>query len=64
MQFFFLPYRTKNFITKKKYDLGRCQYQNKKALFTEPIFNDGFDALDKSGRPHSKSTKFSCYADI
>ena len=26
----------------KKYDLGHCQYQNKKALFTDPIFSDGF----------------------
>jgi hypothetical protein len=29
-------------IFPKKYDLGRCQYQNKKALFTDPIFSDGF----------------------
>ena len=26
----------------KKYDLGGSQYQNKKALFTDPIFSDGF----------------------
>ena len=26
----------------KKYDLGRSEYQNKKALFTDPIFSDGF----------------------
>ena len=26
----------------KKYFLGRSQYQNKKALFTDPIFNEGF----------------------
>ena len=30
-----------NFIPKKK--LSRCQYQNKKALFTDPIFSEGFD---------------------
>ena len=23
--------------------LGRSQYQNKKALFTDPIFSDGFE---------------------
>ena len=33
--------RQKSFIP-KKYDLGCCQYQNKKALFTDPIFSDGF----------------------
>ena len=27
----------------KKYFLGHCQYQNKKALFTDPIFSEGFD---------------------
>ena len=26
----------------KKYDLGCSQYQNKTALFTDPIFSDGF----------------------
>ena len=26
----------------KKYFLGRCQYQNKKALFTDSIFSEGF----------------------
>ena len=34
--------KQKSFIPKKKYDLGRCQYQNKQALFTDPIFSDGF----------------------
>ena len=33
--------KQKSFIP-KKYDLGRSQYQNKKALFTDPIFSDGF----------------------
>ena len=32
--------KQKSFIPKKKYDLGRSQ--NKKALFTDPIFCDGF----------------------
>ena len=32
----------KSFIP-KKYDLGRSQYQNKKTLFTDPIFSEGFD---------------------
>ena len=35
--------KQKSFIPKKKYFLGRSQYQNKKALFTGPIFSDGFD---------------------
>ena len=26
----------------KNYFLGRSQYQNKKALFTDPIFSEGF----------------------
>ena len=26
----------------KKYFLSRCQYQNKKDLFTDPIFSEGF----------------------
>ena len=34
--------KQKSFIPKKKYFLGRCQYQNKKALFTDPIFSEGF----------------------
>ena len=34
--------KQKSFISKKKYFLGRSQYQNKKALFTDPIFSDGF----------------------
>ena len=37
---------------KKKYDLGRCQYPNKKALFTDPIFSDGFGSSSlKYARP-------------
>jgi hypothetical protein len=31
----------KSFIPKKK-KFGRCQYQNKKALFTDSIFREGF----------------------
>ena len=34
--------RTKTFTN----FLGRCQYQNKKALFTDPIFSEGFEAKD------------------
>ena len=30
--------KQKSFIPKKKYFFGRCQYQNKKALFTDSIF--------------------------
>ena len=26
----------------KKYDLDHCQYHNKKALFTDPVFSEGF----------------------
>ena len=32
----------KSFILKNNF-LGGCQYQNKKALFTDPIFSEGFD---------------------
>ena len=35
--------KQKSFIPKKKLD--RCQYQNKKALFTDPIFSEGFGLL-------------------
>ena len=41
--FSFQSLKQKNFIPKKRYDLVRSQYQNKKALFTDPIFSDGFD---------------------
>ena len=34
--------KQKSFIPKKKYFFGRCQYQNKKALFTDSIFREGF----------------------
>jgi hypothetical protein len=34
--------KEKSFIPKKVF-LSRCQYQNKKALFTDPIFSEGFD---------------------
>ena len=30
-----------SFIPKKNF-LGRCQYHNKKAMFTDPIFSEGF----------------------
>ena len=33
--------KQKSFIPKKT-DFGRFQYQNKKALFTDPIFSNGF----------------------
>ena len=41
--FSLLSCKTKKFYSYKKYDLGHCQYQNKKALFTGPIFSEGFD---------------------
>ena len=31
----------------KKYFVSRCQYQNKKALFTDPIFTEGFAIAHK-----------------
>ena len=34
--------KNKKVLCLKKYDLGRSQYQNKKALFTDPIFSDCF----------------------
>ena len=38
---FYLEKR-KEFHFLKKKNLGLCQYQNKKDLFTEPIFSEGF----------------------
>ena len=38
--------KQKSFIP-KKYDLGRSQYQNKKAFFTDPLFSDGFGLLNR-----------------
>ena len=40
-RFSFLSWKTKVLFL-KKYFLGCCQYQNKKALFTDPIFSEGF----------------------
>ena len=34
--------KNKKVLFLKKKILGRCQYQNKKALFTDPIFSEGF----------------------
>ena len=34
--------KQKSFIPLKNKILGRCQYQNKKTLFTDPIFSEGF----------------------
>ena len=39
--------KQKSFIPKKKIFFGRSQYQNKKALLTDPIFSDGFDINDR-----------------
>ena len=36
--------KQKSFIPKKRKKNGHCQYQNKKALFTDPIFSEGFAA--------------------
>ena len=35
--------KQKSFIPKRIKKISCCQYQNKKALFTDPIFSDGFD---------------------
>ena len=43
----FYPEKQK-FYSWKKYFLSGCQYQNKKALFTDPIFSEGFDYRDKT----------------
>ena len=40
--FSYLSYKAKKFYFLIKYDLACSQYQNKKALFTDPIFSDGF----------------------
>jgi hypothetical protein len=34
--------KNKKVLFLKKKNLSRCQYQNKKALFTNPIFSEGF----------------------
>ena len=36
--------KQKSFIPKNIY-LSRCPYQNKKALFTDPIFSEGFGLM-------------------
>ena len=41
--------KQKSFIPKKKF-WSRCQYQNKKALFTDPIFSEGFGLSNKGTR--------------
>ena len=33
------------FYLEKQKILARCQYQNKKAFFTDPIFSEGFDFI-------------------
>ena len=35
--------KNKKVLSPKKYFLSRSQYQNKKALFTDPVFSEGFD---------------------
>ena len=44
--------KQKSFIPKKEYFLSRSQYQNIKALFTDPIFSDGFEYY-VSGLPNN-----------
>ena len=39
--FSILSWKTKKFYSKKNI-LSHCQYQNKKAVFTDPIFGEGF----------------------
>ena len=39
--FSFLSWKTKKVLFIKK-NLGYCQHQNKNALFTDPIFSEGF----------------------
>ena len=41
--------KQKSFIPKRMF-LSRCQYQNKKALFTDPIFSEGFGTYRLNGR--------------
>ena len=54
--------KQKSFIPKKKYDLGRSQYQNKKALFTDPIFSDGF--AHTYHQRLARSLYFSCHSTL
>ena len=39
--------KKKKVLYLKKIFLGCCQYQNKKALFTDPIFSEGFAVSHK-----------------
>ena len=41
--------KQKSFIPKNLF-LSRCQYQNKKALFTDPIFSEGFGSRFKNNK--------------
>jgi hypothetical protein len=41
--FSFLSWKIKKSYSYKKYCFGRCQYQNKQALFTDSIFREDFD---------------------
>ena len=57
--------KQKSFIPKKQYDLGRSHYQNKKALFTDPIFSDGLDSAygwnKKQPKKHVQPCHFHCF---
>ena len=50
--------KQKKVLFLKKYDLGRSQYQNKKALFTDPIFSDGFGSTPKNSLVTQVPIKF------
>ena len=53
--FSFLSWKKKKLFVKKK-NFGRCQYQNKKALFTDSIFREGFGPYIQRKPPDSSNT--------
>ena len=53
--------KQKSIIPEKK-NLDRCQYQNKKALFTDSIFSEGFENLLLLEDENAKSTNILHFA--
>ena len=52
--------KQKSFIPKENIFLSCCQCQNKKALFTDPIFSEGFES-DKEKKSKKNKKLENCY---
>ena len=48
--------KQKSFIPKKKKNFGRSQYQNKKTLFPDSIFREGFDLNNQKSLEKNRHT--------